>query len=142
MPGKALFKPEWGIYDLTGGGNIKSVYGGPSDYIKFEPYLQNYKVKKLKIQPNVCVDSDRKDLIKLYKKVDKQIHNNIPDLDILKEIVGILNINYSDEWLLRIQIFNLTKYEDAQWISENNQFLRQYKKGTDIHHTIIRAMQS
>mgnify|MGYP005649893397 CR=1 FL=1 len=33
-----LFLPEWGMYDMTCGGSIISVNGGPADYDNFQKF--------------------------------------------------------------------------------------------------------
>ena len=99
-----LFKPEWGIYDMAVGSSVVSAYAGPADATSFDQitHVPSEKMHERKISPELA------ELHQLYRKVRDMRHDNTKDENKLKEIFATMKSNFSDEWLLAVEIYELT----------------------------------
>ncbi len=99
-----LFKPEWGTFDMAVGSSIVSAFAGAADSSAFD-------IPEKEILESIYIEKDKKriELEKLYQDVrDMREINNIDRVK-LNEINEKLNINYSKDWLLKIEIEELLK---------------------------------
>ena len=103
-----LFDPSWGEFDMAVGSFIPSVFSGPADrraYGETDTFL-NQKKEPIKIQ-----NEKEKQLYHLYSQV-RQIRPNLDTLENpssqLKEILDISKQDFTEDWLLPLEIFELS----------------------------------
>jgi phenylalanine-4-hydroxylase len=112
--GNQLFKPEWGIYDMAIGKSIISTFAGPADPDAFHLEYPAPVEKTHHIQHS---DETLK-LYGLYGKV-QDYRENGGDIEILLETWQNLKSDYSDEWLLPLEILEeLVKVEGQSDLAE------------------------
>ncbi|MFS1512930.1 aromatic amino acid hydroxylase [Chengkuizengella sp. SCS-71B] len=113
-----LFKPEWGMYDMAVGENIKSVYAGAADP---EAY---FTIEEEEIEEKQPISLNP--LEKLYKKV-RNLRESKYDIMIvgetLLEVVADLNHSYPNDWLLRLEVLEILSEHDIH--QQEQQKLRQ-----------------
>jgi phenylalanine-4-hydroxylase len=98
-----LFKPEWGIYDMTIGKEIISAYAGPADV---ESYHDLYKVSTVKTHKTKYSDTEL-NLHKYYQEVRDMRENKMVDFELLSRITNELKDKFSKDWLLPLEIYEL-----------------------------------
>jgi phenylalanine-4-hydroxylase len=98
-----LFKPEWGIYDMVVGKEALSAYAGPACVTSFENFGKISKEKTHKIQ----YSKKQKELHLLYKKVLELRGNKEINIESLSEIFNKIVKEYSNDWLLTLEIYEL-----------------------------------
>jgi len=99
---RVLFQPEWGLYDMAVGCEIHSVFNGPSDA---EAFNLEFKVPEEKTQ-KIIFDDKAKNLHSLYNKV-RNSREKDESVNGLLEIWETLKKDYSNEWLLPLEIAEL-----------------------------------
>ncbi len=112
-----LFEPAWGDYDIAVGYKVTSVFGGPADRIKFGS-IDDFVAKQI---PLPQFNDHQKKLFDKYQQVRnfrQQLH--VVDLismpnDLLerlslelKSLLQNVKNDYSKEWLLVLEIFEIT----------------------------------
>ncbi len=113
----SLFLPEWGMYDMTCGGIITSVYGGPADYDNYQHYLLEDKPKNIKISPRLELSKSDSKLNNLYLKVREIREDTVPpNIDELATIHSTVTLEYPDDWLLSMQLLELGDGND--WVDD------------------------
>lgn len=105
---RILFSPDWGLYDMAVGAQIKSVFNGPSDA---EAFKLEFKVPEEKTQ-KIIFNNKEKKLHALYRKV-RQIREDVFSEEALLEIWSILKKDYFNEWLLPLEIAELLSKEKS-----------------------------
>lgn len=102
-----LFKPEWGIYDMAVGTSIVSAYAGPADATSFDQ-ITHVPTEKMHER---TVSVSLKNLHELYKDVrDMRLKNQVNE-EQLQAVLAEIKANYKDEWLLPLEMFELTQNE-------------------------------
>jgi len=103
---KVLFKPEWGIYDMAVGKEIVSGFSGPADVNSFDriAHIPTTKTIKSKISPK------RQELENLYASVRKIREGKNAEIT-LKEAFGLVSSSHPEDWLLCVEIAELTHKE-------------------------------
>ena len=101
---QVLFSPEWGIYDMAIGTEVISAYAGAADVGSFENIG---KVSETKTHKIAYSDSDKK-LYKLYDEVRKYREENHSSEEKLESIFNNLKDNYSQDWLLPLELLELS----------------------------------
>lgn len=99
---EALFLPEWGLYHMAVGQEIRSAFNGPADLNSFNlishvPQTQTIKVEK---------DPERQDLERLYGQVRQYregTNTTISRNKVLKEAAT----RFPEDWLLSVELFEL-----------------------------------
>ena len=105
---ETLFDPSWGEFDMAIGSSIRSVFSGPSDrqaYGEIDTFLNK---KKTFIKPPTKKEIQ---LYKFYAKlreIRSQFDNYKDSSSKLKEILDALEPNFSQDWLLQLEIFELS----------------------------------
>ena len=115
--GTVLFNPEWGEYDLVCSESIESVFGGAADmdsyYHPQTEYSQIQKLNKRISQSNID-----QELNKIYSDI-RSIRNNGVNMDELKKLFDSLSKNYPDDWLAKLEIYEIVyDTEFAGWAAE------------------------
>ena len=128
-----LFKPEWGIYDMAVGKEVVSVFAGPADDNSF---LTNYKVPRSS-STKIVYDSKSQKLHKLYYEVKniRESESGHIEINKIKNIYNDIISNYSDEWLILLEIYELL-YDLEDELKNNVKSslmkLRENNKFTDL----------
>ena len=105
---EVLFDPSWGEFDMAVGSSIRSVFSGPLDreaYGEIDTFINK---KKTSIKPQT---QKEKQLCELYTKVRKirsqfNTYKNVSSE--FKEILDVLEQNFAKDWLLPLEIFELS----------------------------------
>jgi len=127
-----LFKPEWGIYDMAVGKEVVSVYSGVADPENFGLTFNPPKEKTHKISYTL----KDKQLHSLYKEVrrirdDKGLKN-----ENLERIFNTLKSEFSNDWLLPLEIAELIYNEKSKLKTEVIYHLETLAKNKEIGHLI------
>lgn len=101
---QVLFDPSWGKFDMAVGQRIVSVFTGPADADAFE---LKYPVPLEKTHKINHTDSARQ-LHQLYRKVREMREKNM-ETSGLAEIWQTLKKQYPEEWLLPMEILELSR---------------------------------
>ena len=134
-----LFKPEWGEYDMAVGTEIISVYGGPADRVAYGETedFDNARV------PEKLATEEITELEKLYAKV-RFIRENFDDFDDpeqdLGDILKTLDERFKEDWLLRLEILELTSKmaKSPKWKKDLNAHLSKVAAAEKPHSESVR----
>lgn len=99
---KVLFDPAWGVFDMAVGEKIDSAYSGPADADAFEHAFDPPKEKTHKIlhtQEAIALHS-------MYQKI-RDVREKKEDAKGLQILFNRIKSEYSDEWLLLLEILEL-----------------------------------
>ena len=125
-----LFRPEWGIYDMAIGKELVSAYAGAADVDSFENIGKVSETKTHKI----TYSDKEKELYSLYDEVRTIRESSTVSDKKLLTIFATLQKDFSDDWLLPLEILELTVTNNLDLQSEvlvyleNLQEKSQYKK--------------
>ena len=99
-----LFVPEWGIFDMVVGTKIISAFAGTADSNSFPNLYKESSTKTIK------KDSfeNKRELMGFYAEVRKMREGGNSDKARLNDIYRILKTNYFSEWLLLIEILEIS----------------------------------
>jgi phenylalanine-4-hydroxylase len=98
-----LFKPEWGIFDMAVGKNVVSVFAGAADDNSFENFRKKPKTSTIKIE----YSEKELELHSLYGKINSIRNSKKLDISKIESIYENIKLNYPDEWLLLLEIYEL-----------------------------------
>ena len=105
---EVLFDPSWGEFDMAIGSSICSVFSGPSDrkaYGETDTFLNQKK------EPTKTQSEKERQLYHLYFQV-RHIRLNLNNLkntsSQLKEILDISKKDFKEDWLLPLEVFELS----------------------------------
>lgn len=101
-----LFQPEWGVYDMAVGKKVISAFSGPADVNSFDmiSHVPSSKTIKQKKSP------EREELETLYKNV-REIREGQHAEITLKEAFAAVSANHPNDWLLCVEIAELSQKE-------------------------------
>lgn len=105
---RVLFRPDWGIYDMAVGESIVSAFSGPADPHAFE---LEYPVPREKTH-KIVHSPEALALHQLYQSV-RDIRDKGVGKQSLQNIWEQMLANYPDEWLLPLEILELTGSEEV-----------------------------
>ncbi|NQX82912.1 MAG: aromatic amino acid hydroxylase [Flavobacteriaceae bacterium] len=107
-----LFDPSWGTYDMIVGKTIVSAYAGAACETSFEDMGRISDNKTIKIK----YSEEQVKLDDLYKKVRIIREAKEFEIEELKEVFQLIKDNYSGEWLICLEIYELTfgKYDSFE----------------------------
>lgn len=126
-----LFKPEWGIYDMAIGKEIISAYAGPADVQSFKNMGQVSETKTHKITYSKAAS----ELHNLYAEIATMRAQKIAPKRILS-ILKILKETYPKEWLLPLEMYELTYKSSLDLVDEIYSYLVQLKENEQYAHLI------
>lgn len=126
--GHVLFDPSWGVYDMSVGEQITSVFCGAADK---DAFLE-IAYKSITGTHHSEYDHNTKELHKLYQQVRNRRHTG-GDLGFLGNVWMTLQKFHHDDWLCALEILELLDHEEAERIlaGEIRNFLEQ--KATNEH---------
>lgn len=126
-----LFDPSWGIYDMAVGKKIVSAYSGPADFRSFD--LITHVPSTTTIKPKI---SDKKiELEGLYKQI-RNHREHIEKIN-LSEVLTKLKVKHSEDWLLPLEILEISEIEKNDLKEEAlEHLLSVQKERPEIAHLI------
>ena len=130
-----LFKPEWGIYDMAVGSKIVSAYAGPADPTSFD---QITHVPTEKSHDRIITPELEK-LHVLYQEVRDMRNNNEVNEDRLKEIFSTVQNDFELEWLLPLEIYEISKDESLK--DELKSYLLGLENKIEVFHLVSEGLQ-
>ena len=107
---EVLFKPEYGVFDMVVGKKIVAAFAGAADYNSF-PNLYNVS-KTLTLKPEKSESTFL--LESYYQTVRKLREQELQDESKLKEIFQTISTSFNKEWLLPLEILELTTDESLK----------------------------
>jgi len=119
---EVLFKPEYGVFDMAIGNNIVSAFAGAADNNSFPNLYSASKTKTIKKQKT----KNEIALELLYQKVRTYRFASIYSEEDLSKIYKAIHENHNDDWLLPLELLELTKNSDL--ISETKSHLNTIAK--------------
>ncbi|TVZ56036.1 phenylalanine-4-hydroxylase [Lutibacter sp. Hel_I_33_5] len=120
-----LFHPDWGIYDMAIGKDVISAFSGPADMNSFGDLGKVSETKTHKIS----YSDDEKRLYDLYDVVRKMREDNQTSEKSITLIFNELKNNFPLDWLLVLELYELTLQNDFKCHAEIlNHLLRLQKK--------------
>ena len=115
---EVLFKPEYGTFDLAIGSEVVSAYAGSADFNSFNNLYHVSDTETIRIEK----DEKTQQLEDMYQQVRAFRSNEISlTSSDLNTIVNNLITNYTDDWLLCIEIYELI--HDKGYLSLTNKIL-------------------
>lgn len=128
---EVLFKPEYGRYDMVVGKEIISAFAGTADSNSFTNIYGESKVKTIKKVKN----HSNNELEKLYADVRFYREQKKKDTAYIKNLFTNLKENYPGEWLLLLEILEVTHdFELSKAIEVN---LKQLKESSPKLSSLI-----
>lgn len=130
-----LFKPEWGIYDMAVGSKIVSAYAGPADPTSFDQitHVPTEKSHERIITPEL------EKLHVLYQEVRDMRTNKAVQEDRLKEIWSTIQSDFDLEWLLPLEIYEISK--DDALKDELKSYLLGLENKIEVFHLVSEGLQ-
>jgi phenylalanine-4-hydroxylase len=100
-----LFAPEWGVYDMTIGESILSVYAGAADIESFD---RDNVFQFQETTHKIDYSSSRIELHKLYEKVSL-VRNGELEKETLADLFQEIIQNHNGDWLCALDILEICK---------------------------------
>ncbi len=129
---EVLFSPEMGNFDMAVGKEIISAYAGAADFRSF-PILQKPS-EVTTIKPRISQKEDA--LNKLYASVKNFREQNETNFTMLLSIFQQVKKDFPEDWLLPLEIYELTKNNEVLKHLQNLQ-----KENPKIAHLIKNGLQ-
>jgi phenylalanine-4-hydroxylase len=131
---RALFNPDWGMYDMAVGERISSVFNGAADKDAYNQVALVPKERTIKVPS----DAKRKRLENLYAQV-RTIRESKAGYERLGEIWETQQAEHPDDWLLSMEIFEILDATDQQRELKTRieKFLNERKAKTKDLSTLI-----
>jgi phenylalanine-4-hydroxylase len=131
---RALFDPDWGMYDMAVGERIRSVFNGAADKDAYNQVALVPKERTIKVPS----DAKRQRLENLYAQVRK-IRESKAGYERLGEIWETQQAEHPDDWLLSMKIFEILDATDQQRELKTRieEFLNERKAKTKDLSTLI-----
>ena len=132
-----LFDPSWGMFDLLIGSEVISAYPGPADRNSFPFEKQHLKSETIQIE---TLEKEQK-LNKLYMTV-RNMRETDDNRDVLSSILSELINEFQNDWLLTLEICELSKdkYEDIYKLAYNS-LMSMIDKNTDYKKLILDGLK-
>jgi phenylalanine-4-hydroxylase len=103
---KILFKPEYGVYDMAIGSSIVSAFSGAADPESFENLYSVSKVKTISYK----MSEKELQLNEIAEQI-RLVRQDTFDLGLLKNLFFKLKTEHPENWLLPLEILELTNNE-------------------------------
>jgi phenylalanine-4-hydroxylase len=134
---KVLFQPEWGVYDMAVGKEVISGFSGPADVLSFDMIDHVPSSKTIKQKKSAA----REELENLYRNI-RNIRENKPAEITLKEAFEAVSSNHPNDWLLSVEIAELThKNNDNEFTDKVVNHLENLKlRRPEVAHLITNGL--
>ncbi|MBC7370338.1 MAG: aromatic amino acid hydroxylase [Bdellovibrionaceae bacterium] len=106
--GKVLFDPSWGTYDMAIGSSVPSVFGGPADRFNYGD-TEDFVAARV---PQRAYSEKEKLFHSQYAKVRELRERDLRGEELVQSLESVVQIhdkNFENDWLLRLEIFELLK---------------------------------
>ena len=127
-----LFHPDWGIYDMAVGKEIKAAFSGPADVNSFEDIGKVSETKTHKIN----YSEDERKLYRMYGDIRKARETKTITEAMVQMIFGVLKEEYPNDWLLPLELLELAIEEDYSIKSDLKKYLEMLK-GNSSYTSLI-----
>lgn len=126
-----LFQPEWGTYDMAVGKKIVSAFSGPADINSFDMITHVPTTKTIKAKKS----AEREALEMLYKKV--RTYREQHSTENLEVILSDLIQNHPQDWLLTLEIVELSKQNNSDLYNKSlDHLLKVKEQRPEIAHLV------
>ena len=132
-----LFQPDWGTYDMVLGERITSAFCGPASYDS----LEDDGIILSKQPPQIEYSDKQKLLHNLYKQVRIMRDKNDIKVDILQDIFLKIRNDFSGEWLLVLEIYELLYKSNLSFEKELLKYLESLKENIQISNLISTGLK-
>ena len=132
-----LFKPDWGIFDMAVGKNVVSVFAGAADDNSFENFRKKPKTSTIKIE----YSEKELELHSLYGKINSIRNSKKLDISKIESIYENIKLNYPDEWLLLLEIYELIFTENLNLKEKVMISLNELKKDEKYKNLITNGLK-
>jgi len=132
-----LFQPDWGTYDMVLGERITSAFCGPASYDS----LEDDGIILSKKPPQIEYSDKQKLLHNLYKQVRIMRDKNDIKVDILQDIFLKIGNDFSGEWLLVLEIYELLYKSNLSFEKELLKYLESLKENIQISNLISTGLK-
>lgn len=132
-----LFKPEWGLYDMAIGKRVVSAYAGPADIDSFGDIG---KVSETKTHKIIYSDKD-KELYKLYEEVRNLRETQSGTEEKVKSIFKFLKTKFQKDWLLALELYEMSVNNDFDIQSELLSYLDELKGNESFKKLITNGLE-
>ena len=119
-----LFQPEWGIYDMAVGKDIISAHAGPASVNSFKDLGEVSATKTHKIS----YSEEEIKLHKMYQEIAEMRKSGDVNFLRLDLIFEKLKANFSSDWLLPLEMYELIYQSDTEMKTEILDYLMQLQK--------------
>ncbi|HEY9170543.1 MAG TPA: aromatic amino acid hydroxylase [Lutibacter sp.] len=121
---RVLFQPAWGIYDMAVGKDIISAHAGPASVNSFKNLGEVSTTKTHKISYS---EKEIK-LHKMYQDIAEMRKSGVFDFQKIGLIFEKLKVNFTSDWLLALEMYELAYQSDTKIEIEILEYLTQLKK--------------
>jgi len=129
---QVLFKPSLGIYNMVVGESIQSAFAGPASPDSFDDVYSISDKKTTKI----VYSKSEKYLHVLYEKVRALRANKSLDEEIMSQIFVEVQTKYPKEWLILLELFELTYRKKINLAEKIHLQLSKLKENKDLDQLI------
>jgi len=129
---QVLFKPSLGIYNMVVGESIQSAFAGPASPDSFDDVYSISDKKTTKI----VYSKSEKYLHVLYEKVRALRANKSLDEEIMSQIFVEVQTKYPKEWLILLELFELTYRKKIDLAEKIHLQLSKLKENKDLDQLI------
>ena len=132
-----LFQPDWGTYDMVLGEKITSAFCGPASYDSLE---DDGVILSGTLLPIEYSDKERL-LHGLYQEVRAMRNEDNIDVDALSDIFLKVQKDFSSEWLLVLEMYELLHQSDMDLEKDLLNHLKSLTDNVEIAHLVSRGLQ-
>ncbi|MDO9275887.1 MAG: aromatic amino acid hydroxylase [Lutibacter sp.] len=132
-----LFKPEWGIYDMAVGKEIISAHAGPASVNSFKDLGEVSATKTHKIS----YSEEEIKLHKMYQEIAEIRKTGEIDFEKLTLIFEKLKSNFTSDWLLPLEMYELIYQSDTEIETQILDYLMQLKKIKKYEQLIVNGIR-
>ena len=132
-----LFQPDWGTYDMVLGEKITSAFCGPASYDSLE---DDGVILSGTLLPIEYSDKERL-LHGLYQEVRTMRNEDNIDVDALSDIFLKVQKDFSSEWLLVLEMYELLHQSDMDLEKDLLNHLKSLTDNVEIAHLVSRGLQ-
>jgi phenylalanine-4-hydroxylase len=132
-----LFEPSWGIYDMAIGKEVVSAYSGAADNASFKDAS---KVSETKTQKIEYTDKEEK-LYTLYAQVREIREANPSNQKAIKSIFDTLVNEHPSDWLLALEIYELSVENACDFSDEIYQYLLKLQNNSSFQKKIENGLK-
>lgn len=118
-----LFHPDWGIYDMAVGKEIKAAFSGPADVNSFGDIGKVSETKTHKIN----YSTNERKLYQMYEDIRKAREEKTITASKVQEVFDLLKEEFSNDWLLPLELLELAIEEDYAIKSDLKKYLENLK---------------